>query len=481
MSDSPKQPLSWITISAGDPATEIFLIDSNLQLVEQGVGTLHVRRPPGRYEVKLRAGTKTFEELIKVGEESFEKEYPRLEFSSPVPLEGTLKTHEFHCENAKAHSKEIHVNKGEGSFIYLFARDWTSKDRPPTSGSYPHPARGLTLRDKSGAELVNFEEESANDPSWEPWAACNVSLDPGPYILRLAAPNGSVLERTLVASPKWQTQCFLLQRAYGDSRGPDIAGATVLIKEKDSGFKPNDDETRLMELARLGLTNERPILSQYLEDLLTRKFENPLLGIFGAHLLIQLEQTRGRPYEAGLLQTVIRKLRGLLEEPHPDVEALAWKAGLGNPDYKFEIPPMMRRGWSLITTASAQADIMPADALTTRIYDRIVAEEPWLVWSATNQSDQESPAIDTLALYLQSQFPDDDEPAEIDPPASFDMAFTGVAPALETSEETDDVRELTKQLSLPRSVVEQYLPKAKERAKDLQVRRRERRSRSQSD
>lgn len=479
MSDSPKQPLSWIMISAGDPLTEIFLIDSNLQLVERAVGSLTAQQPPGRYEVKLRAGTTTFDELIKVGKESFSRAYPPLEFSSPVPLKDTYKTHESHRRNAKAHSKKKHVDKGSGSLIYLFARDWTSKyqDKDPEStGPFTHPARGLTLRDNTGVQLVNFEEESDFDLDWEPWAACNVSIDPGSYILRLKAPDGSVWERTLVASPKWQTQCFLLQRAYNESRGPDLSGATVLVKKEGQGFEPDSDESRLMELARLGLTNEHQILSEEVEILLTRKFKNPLLGIFGAHLLLQLEQTRGRTYEAGLLQIVVKNLRELLKVPHPDVEALAWTAGLGNPDYRFEIPPMMRRSWSLIANASAQseADIMPADSLTTRIYNRIVAEEPWLVWAGEDRVEEEGPAIETLALYLQSRLSDEETEEAIDPPSSFDETYASIEPPQETADETGAVRELTKELSLPKSVVERYLPRARERAKHLQVERRER-------
>jgi hypothetical protein len=479
MSDSPNQPLTRITIFTGDPVTEIFLIDSNLDLVERAVGILDVQQPPGRYEVKLRAGTTTFEELIKVEKESFRRSYPPLEFSSPVPLDNTYKTHESHCKNAKAHSRKKHVDKGSGSFIYLFARDWTSKQHdkdPESSGPYPHPARGLTLLDKTGRELVNFEEESDKDLDREPWAACNVSIDPGSYILRLKAPDGSVWERTLVASPKWQTQCFLLQRAYNELRGPDLSGATVLLKNQDLGFEPDSYDSRLMELARLGLTNEHQILSKQVENILTRKFNNPLLGIFGAHLLLQLEQTRGRTYEADLLQIVVKNLRKLLKAPHPDVEALAWHAGLGDPNYYFETPPMMRRGWSLIANASAQSesDIMPADSLTTRIYNRIVAEEPWLVWAGEDRVEEDSPAIETLALYLQSRLPEE----ETEEPAAhlfnFDNNYASVEPPQGTPDETDLVRELTKQLSLPKSVVERYLPKAREKAKHLVVERRER-------
>lgn len=469
MSDFPKRPLVRITLEAGDPTTEIFLIDSDLQLVAQAVGVLNIEQPSGLYQVKLRAGAHTSEDLIKLGREPFRKSYAPLAFSSPAPLENTQKTHEFHRSNAEAQSRVEHIVKGSGSSVYLFARDWTSRKqgdaKAPSGGLYANPARGLALVDMSGAELVNFEEQSETELGWEPWAACNVCVDPGSYILRLKAPDGSIWERTLIASPNWQTQCFLLQRDYSDSRGPDLAGATILMREKDLGFEPNRDELRLVELARLGLMNQRPILSNEVEDLLTRKFENPLLGIFGAHLLLELEQTRGRLYEEGLLQHVVHKLRGLLMEPHPDVEALAWKAGVGNPNYRFEIPPMLRRGWSLMTQASAQApDVIPPDSLNARIYDRLLAQEPWLVWCGEEQSDDESPVLETLALFLQTLETAQETFNEFEVSAASALSFD--APQT-VAEEEDEVRKVIEQLSIPRSVVEQYLPRAKEIAKDL--------------
>lgn len=474
MSTSPNRPLVHVEIRAGDPTTEIFLIDSNLQLVERGVGVLAVERPAGLYQVKLRAGMNTLEDLIALRSEPFSKSYPPLEFSSPVPLIGTFKTHEFHRGSAEGNSKDEHVNKGSGSHIYVFARDWTSKqwteEASSGAGSYTNPSRGLTLTDASGVELVNFEEQSEVNLSWEPWAACNVSLDPGSYILRLNAPDGSVWERTLIASPNWQTQCFLLQRNFDGHKGPDLAGATVLLKEAGLGFNSDSGEIRLIELARLGLMNQRSILSAEVEELLTRKFDNPLLGIFGAHLLLELEQKRGRIYQKDLLEHVVGKLRHLLVEPHPDVEALAWKAGLGDRNYQFNIPPMLRRSWALMTCASAEwPDAIPQGSLVNRIYDRILAEEPWLTWAAEQLSSDESPIVDTLALYLQSQLPDEQPQLVSESLASAEVVFSQSESDRQEAipEPKTGIRDLTEQLSIPRSVVEKYLPQAMEKAKEL--------------
>jgi hypothetical protein len=280
-----------------------------------------------------------------------------------------------------------------------------------------------------------------------------------------------------VASPNWQTECFLLQRDFGESRGPDLAGATVLTRRQDLGFAADEFELRLVELARLALIDQRPILSNEVEDLLTRKFNNPLLGIFGAHLLIDLQESRDRACEPGLLQSVIEKLRGVLQEPHPDVEALACKAGMQDKSYKFEMPPMIRRSWALITHASAEwSEAIPAESMNNRIYNRILAEEPWLVWSGEQQSSDESCVVDTLSLYLDAQDAAEERLSNV---AS---GSTSEAPlSLELTQrdggQTSEVRQLTQQLSIPRSVVEQYLPTAKKQAEQLKLARHERSAR----
>jgi hypothetical protein len=139
---------------------------------------------------------------------------------------------------------------------------------------------------------------------------------------------------------------------------------------------------------------------------------------------------------------------------------------------------MIRRSWTLMTHASAdKGDVIPPDSLNTHIYDRILVAEPWLVWAGEQQADDESQVLETLALYLQAQ-----ESAQEQPPArpglkslgsvSFDLAPKSV--------ETNEVRDLTQQLSIPRSVIEQYLPRAREKAKDLQRHRDERSARKKA-
>ena len=134
-------------------------------------------------------------------------------------------------------------------------------------------------------------------------------------------------------------------------------------------------------------------------------------------------------------------------------------------------PPMVRRSWALMTHASADSDVIPPGSLNTRIYDRILAAEPWLVWSGEQPDDDESQVLETLALYLEAQESAQEQAPKLESlgPVSLDLAPKSV--------ETSEVRDLTQQLSIPRSVIEQYLPRAREKAKDLRRDRNERSSR----
>lgn len=475
MSGSREQGLVPIALRAGDPTTEIFLIDRNLQVLQRGVGILAAEVPIGLYEVKLRNGTNSYDEVIAV-RGKFEKTYPPLEFASPVPLENTQKTHEFHVANAQAHSRVNHVTLGKNSSIYFFARDWTSKTPPPGGQSLPasvhHPARGLSLRNASGEELVNLEQGSVLGPDkWEPWAACNVAVDPGVYILRLEAPDETVWERTLVASPEWQSQCFLLQRFFGGEKAADIADATILMRRPHDGFDADSRQTRLTELARLGLVQQRPVLSPEMEELLRGKLENPMLGIFAAHLLLQQEESNRGQYDRAFFDHLVVTLRSLLKSPHPDVEALAWKAGRGERTFQFALPPMLRRSWLLITSASARwPDAIPKDSVSARVCDGILAEDPWLVWAA-EQPGQNDALVEAIALYIGSAVPQPQSRFESASGAGDDFSIEVLSAqrslAPPAPEPEAEIQRLTERLGIPRSLVEEYLPAALRRAGEL--------------
>jgi hypothetical protein len=386
MSASEKVKLVRLTVRAEDIETELFVIDGGFRLLVRGIGSLDSQLEPGLYKLKCHCGGATQEQHVVLRDAPVSLYISRFAFASPVPLSGTSKTHEYQMDMAQRESRNIHCHAGQGSWIFVFARDWTSRTGQPTSTTRPpiswNPATGLTLRDQLGSLVADLGALSVTDLSGDPCAGCNVEVDAGIYRLRLELPSGegaapTSLEQTIVASPGWQTQIFLLQRAYGvepsDWRA-DLPGASILLS-RGFGFDVLEPNSRQTELARLGITCQRKIVSQEIREMLRWKLENPMLGILGMHLLLKNQES-----DTELLQTIIQNLRKLLGDPHPDVEALALRLEQTG-SYVFQSPPMMRRSWSLVVNATAvRAELIPAGSLADEIWNRLWGGEMWLIW-----------------------------------------------------------------------------------------------------
>ncbi|MEO5995142.1 MAG: hypothetical protein ABIN89_00510 [Chitinophagaceae bacterium] len=384
-----------LTVITGDEAAEIFIINGQFSRIASGIGKQFVfKLSRGLYSVKVRAGSETKEKPVALlSDDSIT--FDPIEFSSPAPLEGTGKTHEFHNGNAVENSNLVHVTIGQGSQIYIFARNFSEKERSSTNVPLNRdPATGLTLRNSNDEVLVDYGNPDIGiySTDWEPWSACNVELNPGIYFLSLKTASGQTLQQTIVASPDWQTQVFLLQRNYGlkekDIRA-DLPNGSIFMSRLGMGFKSNrkdygisdDPDFRLTEMARQALVNDRHIITRSIESqMLDDKCNNPMLGIYGAHLLL-LDK---KPDTTKLL-TVLGNLRKLLVQPHPDVEAIAIK--LKEPsNYIFDTPPMLRLSWNYVLDASIQKpELVPVNAITSQISNQLWSADPWLVWGDVHQ------------------------------------------------------------------------------------------------
>jgi hypothetical protein len=109
--------------------------------------------------------------------------------------------------------------------------------------------------------------------------------------------------------------------------------------------------------------------------MLSQKYDNPMLGIYGGHLLLH----ESKP-DLDLLKIVVGNLRGLLGI-HPDVEALALALPNDSSDYVFKYPPMLRQSWGRILGASVtKPQIVPAGSPVSSISGRLWGSDLWLQW-----------------------------------------------------------------------------------------------------
>lgn len=311
---------------------------------------------------------------------------------------------------------------GGGAQIFLCSRRWST---PEVELDDRTKAPDLSLHQSSGETIVDLGASGRGEPSLkDPMLSATVEVDPGAYLLRWRDPSGVTAEQSVEAVKGWQTQVFLLE----DAKDETHQSISVLMGQ--GGFDWNDPNARLAEDARIALADERRVATRAITDALFAKVENPMLSLFGAHLMLL---ARDDAWDQAYFDGVVEKLAGLLGPDQPDVVALATQSG-HRPITKLEpvtSPPMLWRSWLLLIEASNdRPDLLPDE--TWRPLLQVVPVRPFLAWSPLEDEEQAFERWQrSVAPYVQaSLLPGEDE------------------------DEDDVMRRLTTSLLAPRSALE---------------------------
>jgi hypothetical protein len=451
-------------VTTGHPLAEVFLIDREFVLVDRSIGELDKAVTPGVYTVKVRLGDATAERLIVANEDTSLDMSSELTFASAAPISGTSRTHEYHMDVARSESLRATQSAGSGSEVFLMTRSWSARDLRSV-----HPPSDMLLRRPDGttvAELHNLGTESGRDPA----RGATIEVNPGAYLLDWHDDDAVIdVEQALYAVPGWQTQVFLLGEPDED-RGINYRVSMLMTK---SGFQPEDRGARTVEVARSALAGERKVASSTISDSLFAKFDNPMLGLFGAHLMLLAheaelnavaEQRRNRSKKHPLppvqfrqeqFDHVVQHLAGLLGPDHPDVVALTTKTS--NPRLTalapVTMPPLLWRSWLLLIEGSHDhPPLVPAD--TWRRARRPLPLRPFLIWAVSGEEDQdvEDEWRREVRRVLGGARARGEEGAEkegadwTDRPADMELRFPSA---------DDEIRQLSRQLLAPRAVIDE--------------------------
>jgi hypothetical protein len=241
---------------------------------------------------------------------------------------------------------------------------------------------------------------SGGDPS----LACAVEVDPGPYILQWLSDDNIPAEQMVFAVRGWQTGVFLLEDA---SDAGQEARRTVSVLMTKGKFNAISEELHQVEEARTVLAEERTLSAERLTEWLSLEVTNPMLGLFGAHLMLLARDSaraaagRWRSGEEGqavsatmefnqdLFNRVVGNLSRLLGADHPDVVALSTQAtdkDLGQLA-AVTVPPMLWLSWLLLIEASnKRPSLLPV--ATWRRAVGLLAVRPFLAWSRSTGDPQ---------------------------------------------------------------------------------------------
>jgi hypothetical protein len=458
-----------LQVATGSDLAEVFVVDREFALVERAIGKLDRTIPQGVYKIKARVGDVATEGWHVVNADQYIDLSHELAIGSPVPLAGTTKTHEYHMYPAEEQSRKVIQTVGSGAGIYLCARRWS--DVAPAPDPVQTDAPPLSLHRPDGTTIIDVRENESDRGDGDPMLGAAVEVDPGAYLVRWRAASGALAEQTVVAVQGWQTQVFLLETQDRDIEGvplqAPLEGVSVLMSR--GGFTANDESQRIAEHARAALASERRVASQVISESLFAKFDNPMTGLFGAHLMLlahdterQVEKEASRGADAAetkrvwapvtfdqtLFDIAVDNLAGLLGPEHPDVTALATRSG--NRQLRdlapVEMPPMLWRSWVLLIEASnEQPGLVPVATWERTV--RLLPVRPFLVWSPVDDAATVAAWKHDLAPLVQASASQQQGGG---PAGGSAMAApASAAPA------GDDARRLTQQLLAPRAALDE--------------------------
>ena len=387
MSKSPSKTKVMLHVRAPEQSTEIFVMDGRFRRVASGLGHLETSVLPGVYKVRFRSGTKQRDKLVEIRPDQtiVNVTTEPLGFSSAAPISNTFTSREYHQATAAEQSSQVHMTAGAGSQLFLYVRDILDERDD-------YPWIGVSLHDLEGNLITNLANGVCDEI--HSFGALNLELDPGTYRLRIESGPMGVFEMFLITSEGWQTQVFLLaadfQASEGKVRRAALKTAAVFMCRIGKGFQPDNEKFRLAELARQGLVTGRNVVDRNtLNELLWGKYENPMMGIYGAHLLIQSYRPKH-----DLIDEVISNLSSLLGS-HSDVEALRLRSRTSpEPNrLKFSSPPMLRSSWELIVKQSLKRlDTVPMGSIAADLADGFMSSTPWLLHRVPDVQLEERPA-----------------------------------------------------------------------------------------
>jgi mannitol/fructose-specific phosphotransferase system IIA component len=381
--------LGTLDVFADGPLTlspRIQVKDEAYNLVGKGFGSLNKRLPLGLYLIEVEGLAEPYKRPVLIQPGKIERvTYPAeriAKLESAAPVNQSIGQHEYVrypvAELSRMQPTSSVFTAGNGARLVLTAQYIEGNAAPQP------PLMPFALHDAKGTPLLELQNESHLFATGNTNAVrCAVDIDPGGYILEWKRRSHSE-ERLL--QPLWlQPDHCLLLFSFADpqTRLPN-ASLSIYMAHRDQGFRPYEEETGLVELALRSLLTRRQLLSaQQIESLLSAKHLDPMLGLLGAHVLLERSDKK-----LELVDTVLRMLSELLPG-HPDVLALSCrfhrvKRRLQMNPRPVGWPPMIERGLRALLDSdwTHPGKFIERGSMLDQMRTRFMAGEVWTGWSA---------------------------------------------------------------------------------------------------
>lgn len=415
-----------IDVASSCGPLQIRILDHDLMPVAESTGRLETSLPPGVYRLEFGIGKWIETRYFTLHPGSVHRDHAlSMSFPTAFPV-GSLDEREIRqLELIGELSNDPTSRRGDGEGLLLSAR---RDPRGADESQEPLSFEDLLLLDGEGRRVAELEPEARNEVE-DDWAGVHLQLEPGAYRLQWSNRRASrwsesdriVQEQALWIQPGWITGIFFL--ASPSDGKPNMGGMSVHMRRTERGFEgvagPEAREKNLAaELVLESLRGGEPVgmvQRELLELLLEAKYQDPMLGIVGAHALLGERGVRARgsgDAHSGrrgprwtVFDTVVRNLQEKLVPDHPDVKALRWlgkvireRSGRARTRTRSEPlrwPPMVYAGCAgaLARTWDEETVVVRGSPLE-RIAPHLQRRGPWTAWEAVETRE---PVVPTEA------------------------------------------------------------------------------------
>jgi hypothetical protein len=488
-----KSTKSSVHLRSVSGPVEIRLLNNQFQTVALGYGEIHQVVPPGLYRLEVNAGaTQTREHISIEPGEHFKSLEISVPFLSAAPIPGTSTGDNLHGNQTATLSRQPNQTYGKGGRLVLFFR---SVDNDMDS---PMDVEPFSLWDDSFRPVGNLPEDVVRNET-QGWVALSADMNPGGYSLRNGRRSrhswgseelhGESVDLSIWIAKGWITILFI--PTWKGRKVPSLRNCSVYMASMKTGFDYDGlshnaycrEVGLASELALIGLRQSRPMVSRDLLRLLqNKKFQNPMLGIIGAHTILLESKPRW-----SLFDTVVRNLKTLLPD-HPDVTALhiLGKQRRNNDSSSLvksvSWPPILYTAYrALIARDHHEPGLIQDGTPADQIASHLIPDAPWTFWKSfelTSLDPVDSPSLPASEVRGSSDMLTDNfeqllKAAEEGSPKTVgelhhpeviqvaqyvhESARGAMGKAVETSSGTSQLKELSKNVGLPVSSVKRAI------------------------
>ncbi len=391
MSSSKRSIRQQVHLRSESGPIEIKLLDKELQLVASGFGELKQSVDPGLYLLRFESGADEQERFITVAPgEDYEDLAVSLPIRSAAPLAGTGGFDEAQSRAVAACSLQPNSVIGEGGRLLVFVRN-AGEHR-----SQPIDLSEMDIRNSGGERLAEPGEIAVRSAD-EGWACCSIDVPEGGYVVRwhnkwhsrwdAAKIKSNVVDQSMWVQSGWTTALFLNTDSRRGFR-PRMTGMSVHMRRMEHGFQHMSDgvASRINQVNQLAINSliygDSLVPTDLVELVLDREHGNPMLGILGAHALLQEYAPRWSYFDA-----IVRTLFKIVPT-HPDVVALRVLGKEFRRDKShtrsemISWPPMIYAGYrGLIDRDFAEGGLIDPESHADKVAVRLLPQGPWTIWT----------------------------------------------------------------------------------------------------